>query len=95
MRKCRHVWVENRAFRTCGKMKGNPREEAGTHTHPRMRRGDTGVCAEAGPAKRLKNTAVVGVGQGGGRDEVQDPGNNLVGLSKQLQLILGIQSNLI
>ena len=54
--------MENRAFRMCGKMKGNPREDAGTHTHPRMRRGDTGVCIEAGTAKRLKNTAVVGVG---------------------------------
>ena len=62
MRKYRHVWVENRAFRMCGKMKGNPREDAGTHTHPLMRRGDRGVCIEAGTAKRLKNIPVVGVG---------------------------------
>lgn len=39
-----------------------------------MRRGDTGVCTEAGPAKRLKNTAVVGGGLGGGRKKYRTLG---------------------
>ena len=64
MRKHRQVWVENGVFRMCRKMKGNPREDTRTHTHPHVRWGDRGICHEAGSVKRLKKPLWWGGGQG-------------------------------
>lgn len=95
MRKHGQVWVENGVFRTCRKMKGNPREDTHSPTREMGRHRELSWSRTSKKAEEATAVEVGGAGKKYRQTFAQDSWNNLLDLSKWLQWKLGVQSPLV